>query len=131
MLFRSGYNPWIFDLFPRKDADYDEEAWTNQYELYGTNLRAAYRARFASGGVVPNVVGKTQAEATAAITYASLEVSTVKEEASNTVDGGKVISQHPSAGTQVILGSKVGLVFSKAAGASGGSERGASSKATV
>ena len=54
---------------------------------------------------VPNVVGETQAAATAAITSAGLVLGTVTTQSSSTVPSGSVISQSPAAGTQVNAGS--------------------------
>src|SRR5262252_3476215 len=61
---------------------------------------------------VPNVVGLTQAAATTAITSANLVVGTVTTQASTTVPAGSVISQNPTAGTQIVIGSAVNLVVS-------------------
>ena len=61
---------------------------------------------------VPNVVNQTQAAATAAITGAGLVLGTVSQQSSTTVPAGSVISQNPSAGTSVSLGSAVSLVVS-------------------
>ena len=60
----------------------------------------------------PNVVGQTQAAATAAITSAGLTLGTVTTASSTTVPSGSVISQNPAAGTQVATGSAVALVVS-------------------
>jgi beta-lactam-binding protein with PASTA domain len=60
----------------------------------------------------PNVVGQTQAAATAAITGAGLTLGTVTTASSTTVPSGSVISQNPAAGTQVVTGSAVALVVS-------------------
>ena len=61
---------------------------------------------------VPNVVGLTQAAATTSITGAGLVLGTVTQQSSSTVAAGKVISETPSAGTQVNTGSAVNLVVS-------------------
>jgi RHS repeat-associated protein len=61
---------------------------------------------------VPNVVGQTQAAATTAITGAGLVVGTVTQQSSNTVAAGNVISESPTAGTLVNVGSAVNLVVS-------------------
>src|SRR5262249_19122622 len=61
---------------------------------------------------VPNVVGLTQAAATSAITGANLVVGTVTTVSSTTVPAGSVISQNPTAGTQIVAGSAVALVVS-------------------
>src|SRR5262249_21304423 len=61
---------------------------------------------------VPNVVGLTQAAASTAITNAGLTVGTVTTASSTTVPAGSVISQNPTAGTQIVVGSAVALVVS-------------------
>ena len=62
--------------------------------------------------LVPNVVGLTQAAASTAITGAGLVGGTVTSQSSATVASGNVISESPSAGTSVNLGSSVNLVVS-------------------
>jgi uncharacterized protein (TIGR03437 family) len=61
---------------------------------------------------VPNVVGLAQAAATMAIQNAGLALGTVTNQASATISSGSVISQNPTAGTQVAAGSTVTLVVS-------------------
>ena len=61
---------------------------------------------------VPNVVGETQAAATAAITSAGLVLGTVTAQSSSTVPSGSVISESPAAGMLVNAGSAVNLVVS-------------------
>ncbi len=61
---------------------------------------------------VPNVVGQSQANATAAITGAGLVVGAVTNAGSATVPNGDVISQSPAAGASVAGGSAVNLVVS-------------------
>src|SRR5207302_756551 len=61
---------------------------------------------------VPNVVGQTQAAATSAISGAGLTVGTVTMQSSTTVASGSVISESPTAGTMVAVGSAVSLVVS-------------------
>jgi beta-lactam-binding protein with PASTA domain len=60
---------------------------------------------------VPNVVNKTQAAASTAITDAGLKVGTITTAASSTVASGSVISQNPTAGTSVATGSSVNMVI--------------------
>jgi len=60
----------------------------------------------------PNVVGLTEAAATSAITGADLTVGAVTTAPSTTVPAGSVISQTPTAGTQLETGSAVALVVS-------------------
>lgn len=62
--------------------------------------------------IVPNVVGLTVADANIAITSAGLKVGTVTKAYNNTVAAGVVISQKPSYGTVVAVGSKVSYVRS-------------------
>ena len=61
---------------------------------------------------VPNVVGLTQTAATSAITAAGLTVGTVTTVDEHDGAAGSVISQNPSAATQVNVGSAVALVVS-------------------
>jgi hypothetical protein len=62
--------------------------------------------------VVPDVVGQTQEDAIAAITAVDLTVGTVTQEYSDTVGAGMVISQSPTSGTVVNVGSAVNMVVS-------------------
>jgi len=62
--------------------------------------------------IVPDVVGATEAAATAAITDANLAVGVITYEYSETVAAGLVISQNPVGGTEVAEGSSVDLVVS-------------------
>jgi len=62
---------------------------------------------------VPNTVGMTQAEATAAITSVdNLQVGSITSVLHDIVPAGRVISQSPSGGTNVLTGSSVDLVIS-------------------
>lgn len=61
---------------------------------------------------VPNVVGKDEATARAAIEAAGLTVGTVTETSSDTVTSGLVISQTVAANTKTAKGTKVNLVLS-------------------
>ena len=62
--------------------------------------------------VVPNVTGRTEAEARSMLEAAGLKVGTVSESASDTVTTGNVISQSLSANTEVAQGTTVNLVLS-------------------
>ncbi|GJL57655.1 MAG: hypothetical protein NPIRA03_05120 [Nitrospirales bacterium] len=64
------------------------------------------------GAQVPNVVGRTQADARNALTTAGLTVGTVTTANSATVGAGRIMSQNPGAGTTVNPGSAVALVVS-------------------
>jgi beta-lactam-binding protein with PASTA domain len=61
---------------------------------------------------VPDVVRKSQTDATTAITAAKLIVGTVTQQSSDTVDAGTIISQDPTSGSSVTQGSRVNLVIS-------------------
>jgi VWFA-related protein len=61
---------------------------------------------------VPNVVNQPQAAAVTAITGAGLGVGTVTQQSSASVAAGSVISQNPTAGVGVAVGSVVNLVVS-------------------
>jgi hypothetical protein len=61
---------------------------------------------------VPNVVNLSQADATSAIIHAGLAVGALTTASSTTVPAGAIISQTPSAGAQVALGSAVALIVS-------------------
>ena len=62
---------------------------------------------------VPNVVGKTLADATTALTNAGLVLGTTTQQSSSSVPAGSVISQNPPAGGNVAKGSAVNLVVSR------------------
>jgi hypothetical protein len=65
------------------------------------------------GGVlVPNVVGATQSSASSTLTNAQLTVGAISNQPSATVPAGSIVSQNPTAGTLVALGSSVALVVS-------------------
>ena len=65
-----------------------------------------------SGPTVPDVTGKTEAEATQAIQNAGFVVGTVTREYSETVSKDHVIRTEPAAGTESIRGAKINLVIS-------------------
>jgi beta-lactam-binding protein with PASTA domain len=88
-------------------------------ELAGAN--AAVGLVLSSGVSVPNVVGTTQAAATSAITSAGLTVGTLSQQSDPTVAAGSVLSESPTAGTNVAGGSAVNLVVSTGAGGGSGS----------
>lgn len=61
---------------------------------------------------VPNLIGHTQAAATAAITAAQLVVGPISSASDGTVPAGHVTKQSPTAGTSAVQGSVVILVVS-------------------
>lgn len=66
----------------------------------------------AAGVVVPKVVGKTQADASAALQNAGFDVQ-VGEGYSDKVPAGQVIAQLPAGGTKALAGTTVGISVSK------------------
>jgi len=62
---------------------------------------------------VPNLVGMTEQDARTKILISGLTLGTVKEEYSDTVPKGSVISQSPEAGSKVPKDTPVNLVISK------------------
>lgn len=62
---------------------------------------------------VPDVINKTEAEARSAIEAEGLKVGEVSEEASETVEAGKVIATTPEAGTSRRKNSEIDIVISK------------------
>jgi serine/threonine-protein kinase len=61
---------------------------------------------------VPTLIGKTQADAMAALRDAQLKLEGVSYRSSDTVPSGQVLDQNPDAGTQVQVGSTVAIVLS-------------------
>ncbi len=77
------------------------------------NYAITWTATFASQTLaVPNLIGASQAAASAEITGAGLVIGTITSVSSTTVPSGDVISENPAAGTMVSAGSAVGLVIS-------------------
>ncbi len=66
-----------------------------------------------TGDPIPNVVGKTQEEATQTLKDAGFEVGTVNSAYDDKVEAGKVISQDPAANQKRPEGTKVNLVISQ------------------
>lgn len=62
---------------------------------------------------IPDVVGKKDADAQAAIKSAGLQVGKVTYDYDNDVEEGKVVSQSPSSGKKVSAGTTVNLVVSR------------------
>ena len=62
---------------------------------------------------IPNLVGRTQAEAVAAIVHAGLTVGAVTQAYSSTIPAGHVISQAPGTGANVASGTAVAVVVSE------------------
>jgi len=62
---------------------------------------------------VPDVVGKSEAQAGSDLQTAKLKVGSVRQQSNDKVDAGNVISQNPKAGDKVASGTAVDLVVSK------------------
>lgn len=84
--------------------------------LAGIGLYFAFCSGSTGTIAVPKVVGTTQAEAKALLEEANLVVGEVKEQSSESIEAGKVISQDPAAGSKVAEGAKVNLVVSTGSG---------------
>jgi beta-lactam-binding protein with PASTA domain len=79
----------------------------------GTEVAIAVSLGKGTGAAtVPNVVGKTQSDATSAISNAGLKAK-VYQQYSDTVAKGKVISQLPAGGATAASGSEVGIAVSQ------------------
>ncbi len=77
-----------------------------------SEITAADQFTYTAQVTVPNVVGQTQASAGTTLTGVGVTTGTITQQCSNTVAAGLVISQSPSAGTQVTSGTAVALVVS-------------------
>ncbi|ERT63506.1 Stk1 family PASTA domain-containing Ser/Thr kinase [Peptoniphilus sp. BV3AC2] len=62
---------------------------------------------------IPNVINRTRAEAEDLFTSSSINIGEVKEEYSNEIEAGKIISTEPKAGFEIKRGQSVDLVISK------------------
>ena len=86
-------------------------SYRSSYEPDSLTYNGGFRVcRYAT--IVPNVVGRTQENAEAAIIGEGLMVGTVFEAYSDTVANGRVISQSPAGGENVPSGAMVDLVIS-------------------
>lgn len=94
--------------------DYDEDGYRNDYEIevgtdpYDPNSYPG-QPQYVS---TPNVVGNTITQATAILGNAHLVLGTVGHAYSDSVPAGKIISQSPTSGSQVLIGSPVNVVVS-------------------
>ena len=78
----------------------------------GTTVTLTISEGPSSGLAVPQLVGKTVAEATTALQAVGLTLGTQTTQSSNTVAAGKIISQSPVSGTSVLAGASVNVVVS-------------------
>jgi serine/threonine-protein kinase len=119
----TGYDlpPVRYDEDPRRGGDGRKVAlWVLLALLFLGGAAAIGWALSGQGGgsatqqvKVPNVVGQTQERATTALTDQGLVLGDVKEEFSDSVKKGVVISSSPAADQEVEKGSTVDLVVSK------------------
>ena len=82
--------------------------------LVGIGYAAASSMGLLGGSsiTVPDVCGQTETQARATLQISGLKVGTIKNQASDTVGEGDVISQDPEAGKTVNSGTSVNLVIS-------------------
>lgn len=75
----------------------------------------AFGGKTTENGIVPNVVGKSQTEATAEIEKAGFEVGDIETREDESVDVGTVLEQDPEGNTNKSKDTKINLVVAKAA----------------
>jgi len=92
----------------KKKSTYSEWDFDNVWGIVENSTYPYLRWQY----VVPNVTGLSRSEAESKVTNAGYVVGTVSQQCSDTVATGKVISQSPSASTQVSPGSSVNIVVS-------------------
>jgi CubicO group peptidase (beta-lactamase class C family) len=100
----------------RAGSGFGRSTWNANYSVIAPFIEPIVRAT-APKIAVPTVTGRTQASATASIVAAGLAVSGVVQQSSSSVASGNVISQSPTAGTQVARNTGVKLVVSTGAAA--------------
>jgi len=115
---------WSDDRRPQFDAPADGQHTVRTWRTDATNVAipsSLMTFQFTVGTAappltvgVPNVVGQTQAMASAAIVAAKLVVGTVSDTVS-TMTPGTVVTQMPMAGAQLTQGGSVDLMLAKAA----------------
>jgi CubicO group peptidase (beta-lactamase class C family) len=86
-------------------------AWNADYSVLDPLITPIVRSVIKKIAV-PSLAGQTQASASTAVDQAGLAISSVTRQSSTTVAAGRVISQTPSAGTQVARNTGVQLVIS-------------------
>ena len=101
----------------QESSDVEENIIISTSELSGTKVPSGTEVEVLissgeNGSVVPNVVGKTRAEAVASLEGESY-LTVVEKENSETVPKDNVISQEPVAGTKVARGTTVKLLVSQ------------------
>ncbi|MDR2035223.1 MAG: Stk1 family PASTA domain-containing Ser/Thr kinase [Coriobacteriales bacterium] len=84
--------------------------------LAGVGAYLAFCSSDAGDIAVPKVVGLTETDAKKMIEDAQLTVGEVKQQSSETVEEGRIISQDPAAQTKVREGTKINLVISSGTG---------------
>jgi CubicO group peptidase (beta-lactamase class C family) len=95
----------------RAGNGFARSTWNANYAVLGPFLNPIVRA--ASPKIsLPSVTGRTQSSATATLVQAGLAVSSIAQQRSTTIARGNVISQSPTASTQVARNTGVRLVVS-------------------
>lgn len=105
-----------FTFTPTKESDLGARIIraevTDNNPLGGINSKTWTALVFQEFVTVPDVTGLSQQDAMDEINNAGLSVGTVKNESSDTIPQGHVISQNPAGGADVSSGTKVNLVIS-------------------
>ena len=106
------------------EIEYDEEdnrpngVVLSQEPVMGTKLKTGdtikvFLNKLDEVVTIPNVINRTRAEAEDLFTASSINIGEVKEEYSNEIEAGKIISTEPKAGFEIKRGQSVDLVISK------------------
>lgn len=106
------------------EIEYDEEdnrpngVVLSQEPVMGTKLKTGdtikvFLNKLDEVVTIPNVINRTRAEAEDLFTSSSINIGEVKEEYSNEIEAGKIISTEPKAGFEIKRGQSVDLVISK------------------
>lgn len=106
------------------EIEYDEEdnrpngVVLSQEPVMGTKLKTGdtikvFLNKLDEVVTIPNVTNRTRAEAEDLFTSSSINIGEVKEEYSNEIEAGKIISTEPKAGFEIKRGQSVDLVISK------------------
>ncbi|RMI29177.1 Stk1 family PASTA domain-containing Ser/Thr kinase [Nocardia stercoris] len=83
-------------------------------ELPGGAMVKMYTSKGSTPVPIPDVRGRTEQDATTAITNAGLSVKDTRTQFDSKIDGGVVVGTDPGAGTSVLSGNAVTLLISNA-----------------
>ncbi len=106
------------------EVEYEEEdtrpngVVLSQDPVTGTKLKSGdtlkvYLNKLDEVVTIPNVINRTRAEAEDLFTSSSINIGEVREEYSNEIEEGKIISTEPKAGFEIKRGQSVDIVISK------------------